>query len=81
MILKGAPHPAAARRLVDHLASRATEAQLARIESAQMPLRPGIAPHSERFDLARIRTMEVDWAAVARSAPESTKYLQDTFLK
>lgn len=81
MLLKGAPHPAEAKKLVDFLASQEVEAKLARSESAQMPLRPGIEPHSARFDPSKVRTMSVDWEAVAKIIPESTRFIQETFLR
>ena len=81
MLVRGAPHPAAARELVDFLASREVEERLARIESAQMPLRSGIEPYGERFDLGRIRAMHADWAAMARVMPECLQFLRETFLE
>ena len=42
-ILEGAPHPEAARRLVDFVLSREVEALLAAAKSAQIPLREGVA--------------------------------------
>jgi iron(III) transport system substrate-binding protein len=79
--LVGAPHPEAARALVEFLASREVEELLARAEGAQMPLRAGLAPHGPRFDLAGIRAMEVDWRAVAAQQEASRAFLQELFLE
>ncbi|MHC4895865.1 MAG: extracellular solute-binding protein [Planctomycetota bacterium] len=81
MLIKGGPHPEAGKQLVDFLASRQVEARLARLDSAQMPLRPGIPPHSDRFDLARIKAMVVDWSKVAQCLEQSRRYVQETFLR
>jgi len=81
VLIAGAPHPVAARALIDYLASREVEERLARSESAQMPLRPGIAPYDERFDLARIRRMHADWDAIARALPECMRFLRETFVE
>src|SRR5262249_6137878 len=81
MLVRGAPHPRAARALIDYLASREVEQRLARSEAAQMPLRPGIAPYDERFDLARIHRMRADWDEIARVLPECMRFLQETFVE
>lgn len=41
-LVKGAPHPEAARRLIDFILSPDVEAVLAASESAQIPLHPGV---------------------------------------
>ncbi len=65
VLIRGAPHPAAARRLMDYLLSPETERKLARADCAQIPLHPGVAPPPELPPLAEIRVMPVDYAAVA----------------
>lgn len=79
--IRGGPHPEAARRLIDFLTSPEVEARLARGPSAQIPLRPGVAPHSPAFDLRRIRAMDVDLEKAADRLDESTKFVQETFLR
>ena len=64
MILKGAPHLAEAKVLVDALLSMETEAQLARGASAQIPLHPGV-PGPEGVP-TEFSSMKVDFAAAAR---------------
>jgi iron(III) transport system substrate-binding protein len=66
-IVRGAPHPAAAQRLVDWILREETEALLAAGKSAQIPLRPGVPGPSER-SILRIdgfAAMAWDPAAVA----------------
>jgi iron(III) transport system substrate-binding protein len=81
LLIRGGPHPDQGRKLVDHLASREVEARLARMDSAQMPLRPGIPAPGRHFDLEAIKTMAVDWNAVADAWPASTRFLQETFIR
>lgn len=81
MLLAGAPHEAAGRRLLDYLTSREVEQRLARGEAAQMPVRAGLEPYGPRFDLTRIRAMQVDWSAVAAAQPASMQFLKETFLE
>jgi iron(III) transport system substrate-binding protein len=80
-LVRGAPHPEAARKLIEFLASAEVEERLARSKAAQMPLRDGIEPHSALFDLRRIRRMEVDWNEVARQAEESAEFVRSDFLE
>ncbi len=81
MLLRGAPHEAAARRLLDYLTSREVEQRLARGAAAQMPVRANLEPYGPRFDPARIRAMEVDWTAVAGAQAASARFLKETFLE
>lgn len=80
MRIRGGPHGERAAELVDWIASAEVEALLAAGESAQMPVRPGLAPPSAELDLARVRAMEVDWAAAAARADEVARFLTETFL-
>ncbi len=80
-LVKGAPNPAAGRRLVEFLASREVEARLAASKSAQMPLRPDVAVHSPQFDLAEVRAMEIDWGKVAAAVDESSAFVREVFLR
>ncbi len=76
VLVRGAPHPKEARRLIDYLLSRATEEKLARADCAQLPLHPGAAPPAELKPLEKIRIMKVDYAAVARKLVEIQPFLK-----
>jgi iron(III) transport system substrate-binding protein len=78
-IIKGAPHPAAALALADHLLSPEVEAALAEGPSAQIPLlRTTNAP--ARVETPRtVHAMEVDFEAAARLWDEVARFLADTF--
>ncbi len=65
-ILKGAPHPEAARAFVDFVLSPEVEAMLAASDSRQIPLHAGVAvPPGFQLPGRDFRTMDVDWTAVA----------------
>jgi iron(III) transport system substrate-binding protein len=78
-IIRGCPHPAAARQLVDYLLSPEVESMLAAGPSAQIPLNPNV-PAPERVKTPRtIRTMKVDFNAAAGKWDAAAKFLQDEF--
>jgi iron(III) transport system substrate-binding protein len=64
VIIRGGPHPAAARRLIDYLVSAAVEEQLAE-SAAHMPLRPGVRVPPGMKAVGEIEAMDVDYARVA----------------
>ncbi len=76
VLVRGAPHPEEARRLIDYLLSPGTEAKLARADCAQLPLHPGVTPPPELKPLGQIRVMKVDYARVARKLVEIQPYLK-----
>lgn len=78
-LIAGAPHPAAARGLIDAILDRATEQMLADGPSGQMPMRTGLRPPKglEDFDPGRI--LAVDWEAVAAQYEAGQAYLIEQF--
>ena len=62
---EGGPNPENAKKLIEYLVSAEVEAMLAKCDSVQMPLRPGVPPPGERFDLGKIKIMEIDWEDAA----------------
>jgi iron(III) transport system substrate-binding protein len=65
VLIRGGPHPEAARRLVDHLLSPPVERSLA-AHGAHMPLHPGVEIPDGVRSAEEIRAMEVDYAEVAK---------------
>ncbi len=63
VILRGAPHAEAARRLVDYLLTPEVEKAMA--DNAHMPLRPGVPTPPNVRPVGGIRAMKVDYAKVA----------------
>ncbi len=64
-ILKGAPHPQAAARLVDYLVRPETEGRLAMGNSSQLPIAPTDVHRPRVLPETPVRWMEVDFEAAA----------------
>ena len=79
-VLAQAPHPEAARKLVDFILSREVEAEMARSDSAQIPLRAGVPPPPSIPPMEALRVMEVDWQAVGRAIARRHEELKEMFL-
>ena len=78
-LVKGAPHPDAARRLIDYLLSRSTEAALAAGPSAQIPLRAAVPRPAQVLDLSKLHVAPVDWPAAGAAADASAAELEAFF--
>ena len=78
-IVKGCPHPAAARRLVEYLLSPEVEAKLAVGPSAQIPLNPQVKVKPKVETPETIRAMKVDFSAAAEKWDATAKFLRDEF--
>jgi len=80
MIVKGCPHPAAARKLVDFLISKQNEERLARGPSAQLPLHQGSILPPDLPELGKVRQMRVEYEELGNVQSVMT-YLGDLFLR
>ena len=80
-LINGAPHPAAAKRLIDYLLSREVEQRLANGESAQIPVRKGLAPPPRFPQLDNIKAMNVDYGAVAAKLEATARICQRLFVR
>jgi iron(III) transport system substrate-binding protein len=78
-IMKGCPHPAAARRLVEFLLSPEVEAKLAVGPSGQIPLNPQVKVKPKVETPETIRAMQVDFAAAADKWETAAQFLRDEF--
>ena len=76
VLIKGAPHPEAAKRLIDYLLSPKTESKLAFADCAQIPLHPGVDMPKELKPISQLRVMQVDYAEVAKKMVEIQPYLK-----
>jgi iron(III) transport system substrate-binding protein len=79
MLIKGAPHPAEARALIDYLLRPETEAALAAGRAAQIPLHPGVARPAHVKGADEIKAMTVDWAAAGEATAKRLPDLQKLF--
>lgn len=80
MLIKGAPHPEAARTLIDFLCSAEVEELLAGGPSAQIPVRATVPRPDHVLDLSRLKLAEVDWPAVGRAYAEHGSAIDAAFL-
>jgi iron(III) transport system substrate-binding protein len=79
-IVRGGPHPAEARRLVDFLLTREVEERLARGRSAQFPIHSASSLRPEIPGLPDdVRWMDVDFPAAADHWESSSKFLHALF--
>jgi len=76
VLIKGAPHPDAARKLIDYLLSRETERKLAFADCAQIPLHPGVQIPPELKSIGDIKIMQVDYSDVARKMVKIQPFLK-----
>ncbi|QDU31584.1 putative binding protein component of ABC iron transporter precursor [Anatilimnocola aggregata] len=79
-IIKGAPHPAEAKRLVDYLLSPAVEEALANGDSAQIPLNRQVKIIPRVETPGTVKAMPVDFAAAAKKWDSTAKYIHEQFL-
>jgi iron(III) transport system substrate-binding protein len=80
-IIKGSPHPEAARKLVDYLLSPMVEKTLAECPSAQIPLNPQVAARVRVETPKTIKAMRVDFSAAAEKWETAAQFIRDEFAK
>lgn len=78
-ILKGAPHPRAAKILADYLVSPGTEDRLAMGDSAQIPLFPNVPTRSRILPEQGVRWMEADFEAASTQWEQLSLKLEQIF--
>jgi iron(III) transport system substrate-binding protein len=77
ILIKGAPHPESARKLIDYLLSKETERKLALADCAQIPLHPDVETPRELKPIGEIKTMQVHYGQVAQKLVEIQPYLKN----
>ncbi len=80
-MVKGAPHPAQAERLIDFLLSRSTEQRFARPEDGYVPVRATKSELGDMAYLADVRAMGVDWQSVSAVTGPFSKTVTDMLLE
>ena len=80
-VIRGAPHPLAAEKLINYLLSAETEAKLAESASAQIPLHDQTAATSRVLRGAKPRPMKVDFAAAAAQFDAAARFIEQAFLE
>jgi len=76
LLIKGAPHPENARKLIDYLLSKETERKLAFADCAQIPLHPGVEIPKDIKQFESLRPMNVDYVRVAKKMQEIQGFLK-----
>jgi iron(III) transport system substrate-binding protein len=78
-IIKGCPHPEAARKLVDYLLSPEVETRLAAGPSAQIPLNEAVEATTRVETPKTVKAMDVDFAAAVGEWDTAATYLRERF--
>lgn len=78
-IIRGSPNAQNARRLVDYLLSPGVETQLAKGESAQIPLNPHVDVKKRLETPKTIKQMQVNFSAAAEHWEAAAQFLRDQF--
>ncbi len=78
-LIKGAPHPGAAKKLIDYILSPEVEGKLAQSRSEQIPVRDGLPTAGHVPPLSSIVQMKVDWEKVADAAPEAAEFIRQEY--
>ncbi len=76
VLIQGAPHPEAARKLIDYLLSPKTERKLAFADCAQIPLHTGVQTPKDVRPIEKLKTMKISYAAVAKKMQEIQPFLK-----
>lgn len=79
MLIKGAKHTDAAKRLINYLISEKTESKLAYAKSAQMPLLPDVDRPSNVADIKQIKAMDVTWDKVYDNLQQTLSIASEYF--
>ena len=77
VLIEGAPHPDAARKLIDYLLSKETERKLAFADCAQIPLHAGVPTPDEVRPIEETHIMQVDYSEVAEKMQEIQPLLKE----
>ncbi len=74
-LVKGAPHPEQAKKLIDHLLSRPVEERLAKSTAAQMPLHAGVSVPPNVKPVSAVKDMAVTFPALGKAIEQALPYL------
>jgi iron(III) transport system substrate-binding protein len=82
-VVKGAPNPDGARKLIDYLLRPETEKRLAEGGGYQFPVNPAVklGPHPALKTRHEVKRMDVDFETAADLWPRSQKFLEGEFTR
>jgi len=76
MMIKNAPHPNMAKKMIDYLLSKESEQKLAYADCAQIPLHKGVTGPTYIKPMSQIKTIPVDFSKVAQKMTKMQPYLK-----
>jgi len=76
VLIKGAPHPKNAKKLIDYLLSKETEHKLAFADCAQIPLHSGVKIPAELKSIDQLQVIKINYAKVAEKMQEIQPFLK-----
>jgi iron(III) transport system substrate-binding protein len=76
-LIRKAPHPENARKLIDYLLSRETERKLAFADCAQIPLHKGVETPPDVPAIDKIKVMNIDYARLAGKLKSIQAFLKE----
>lgn len=79
-LIKGAPHEANAKRMIDWILSEEVERELAFARSAQIPVRASVERPDNVKSAADFKVMQVDFETVGKELPARHAELKELFL-
>lgn len=80
-LVKNAPHPEAAKALIDYLLSPEVEKALSELRGKRIPLNPEVDAPENVPKLSEIRTMDVEFTEVASKMESTAVFIRKEFLK
>jgi iron(III) transport system substrate-binding protein len=76
-LIKGGPNPENGRKFIDYVLSSETERKLAFADCAQIPLHKGVDTPDDVIKIEELKSMKVDFEAVAEKLQEIQPYLKE----
>jgi iron(III) transport system substrate-binding protein len=76
-LIRKAPHPENARKLIDYLLSKETERKLAFADCAQIPLHKGVETPPDVPTIDKVKVMEVDYSRLADKLKSIQPFLKE----
>ncbi|MBF0479034.1 MAG: extracellular solute-binding protein [Candidatus Omnitrophica bacterium] len=80
-LIKNAPHPDNGKKLIDYLLSKDVESKLAFADCAQIPLRDDVKKPDSIRSYQHIKSMSINYKAVADKIEHTNKILQEIFVR
>jgi len=80
-LVKGGPNPEGGKRLIEFIAGAGVERRLSEGPSVQIPLRPELPGPALLMGIREMKTMDVDFGAVAKRMTSTADFIRDQFLR